>query len=181
MPLYVIASFTDGSTLDVTHSLRTSFQSKNTQVVTIDDQARATAWGPGQTTIVVSYGSVQASILILGPRTRLSYDETANVYTAVKNHDPTAGGTAAFPASEFDITAVLGVVKPGNRIRIAGSGFAPEQGTGSVTIAGMSAQVVKWSSTEITVVVPEFSVAGKITRIVIHQNDLSEDFPLVLP
>jgi hypothetical protein len=181
MPLYVIATFADGSTLDVTHSLRTSFQSKNTQVVTIDDQGRATACGPGQTTIVVSYGSVQASVLILGPKTRLSYDESANVYAVGKNHDPGAGETPGLPASEFDITAVLGVVKPGNRIRIAGSGFGSEQGIGSVTIAAVSAQVVKWSSTEITVAVPEFSVSGKITRIVIRQNDVSEDFPLVLP
>jgi hypothetical protein len=41
---------------------------------------------------------------------------------------------------------VLGAVMPGKQIRIVGSGFTPEQETGFVTVAGVTAEVVTWTT-----------------------------------
>src|SRR5271165_137657 len=56
-PLRVVARFADGSQLDVTHSLKTAFTPKDSQVVGVDDWGAAIAVGPGQTSIMVRYGS----------------------------------------------------------------------------------------------------------------------------
>jgi hypothetical protein len=81
----------------------------------------------------------------------------------------------------FSIEAVLGAVMPGKRIRITGSGFTSEQGTGFVTVGGVKAEVVTWTTKEIAVIVPQFTAVTRTATISVHQDNASEDFPVKLP
>jgi hypothetical protein len=44
--------------------------------------------------------------------------------------------------------------EPSGTVTIAGSGFGPEQGSGSLLLGGVEARVVRWSDTEIVATVP---------------------------
>jgi IPT/TIG domain len=77
------------------------------------------------------------------------------------------------------IDAISGNTTPGNRINIHGSGFGSEPGSGYVTIADIKAQVVRWSSTEIIVTVPDFSPTGWTFQLAIHQDGKSAEFRLI--
>jgi hypothetical protein len=77
------------------------------------------------------------------------------------------------------IDGISGMTVPGKSIRIMGSGFEPEQGSGSVTIAGIKAEVLSWSNAELVVKVPEFAFSGWSFQISVHQNGRSSDFPII--
>jgi hypothetical protein len=188
-PFFVQAEFADGSKIDVTHSMKTTFESKDPAVVTVDEKPGLVGHGPGETTIVVGYaGQVYTTILVAGPGTARgarflpSYQGPEHVgsNSGMSPYSTTQKNSfAARP--DFSIEAVLGAVMPGKRIRITGSGFTSEQGTGSVTVAGVKAEVVTWTTKEIAVIVPQFTPVTRMTTISIHQNNASEDFRVILP
>jgi hypothetical protein len=185
MPILVAASFADGSTLDVTHSIKTTFESRNRAIVIVDDQRRLVALGRGETTLLIGYaGRFFSTVVVDGPGTGFGGKWVASYNGAEQSADPAAihefeqSSFATHPS--FNIDAVAGEVMPGKQIRIVGSGFAREQGRGFVTVAGIKGDIVAWTRKEITLVVPEFSTPGMIT-ISLHQDDVSEDFPVRVP
>lgn len=62
----VLATFSDGSTLDVSRSKRLSFVASNS-LVALDSSGRITSKGPGTTTIAARYGSLVAMLKAIGP------------------------------------------------------------------------------------------------------------------
>jgi hypothetical protein len=191
-PIFIEAQFADGSKLFVTHSSKITFESKNPAIATVDDQGGVIAHGPGETAIMIGYdGKLFTALLVDGPGTlpggrvlakRSDIELGSTSPYAAPNRPTEAGahnGLAANPG--FAIEAVLGAVMPGKQIRIAGTGFTPEQGSGFVTVAGMKAEVVAWSSKEIVVIVPQFTTLKRTSTVSVHQNDVSEDFPVILP
>ncbi len=141
-PLRVMAQFGDGSHLDVTQSLKTSFESKDTQVVRVDGRAMAIAVGPGQAAIIATYAgpvSVYAAMLVQGPR-------------------PVPQG----PAPEIDsISPETGI--PGiTDITIMGRHFGDAQGKGDVWIGTRDAQVKRWRDIQIVATVPTGTRVGAV-------------------
>jgi hypothetical protein len=69
MTLRIVATFSDGSTVDVTRSPNMTYNSTNSSVATVDPAASVIAGGPGQATIVARYNqqaqSPQVSIPIV--------------------------------------------------------------------------------------------------------------------
>ncbi|MFZ0418873.1 MAG: hypothetical protein WAM04_12310 [Candidatus Sulfotelmatobacter sp.] len=188
LPIWVLAQFADGNKLDVKHSIKTTFQSKDPRVVRVDDQGMAAGVGPGQTTILVGYGgSMYAAIVAYGPKISASKGGEASEGNQVEQTNERASAQNRFaqdaPPQDpgFSITAISGDVTPGKRVRILGSAFTSQQGSGFVTIAKVKAQIVAWSTNEIIVVVPEFTILTRNTTISVHQNAVSEDFPVILP
>jgi hypothetical protein len=89
--------------------------------------------------------------------------------------------TIPFTPIGLFIDAISGNTTPGNRITIYGSGFESERGSAYVTIADIKAQVVRWSSTEIIVTVPDFSPTRWTFQLAIHQDGKSAEFRLISP
>jgi hypothetical protein len=188
-PIFVQAEFADGSKLDVTHSMKTTFESKDPAVATVNEQPGMVGHGPGETTIVIGYaGQVYTTILVAGPGTaRGARFFPSNHGT---EHAGSDFGTSPYSTTqkssfathpEFSIEAVLGAVIPGKRIRVTGSGFTSEQGTGFVTVAGIKAEVVTWNNKEIALIVPQFAAVARTTTISVHQDNASEDVHVILP
>ena len=186
-PIFVEAQFADGSKLDVTHSMKTTFESRNPAIVIVDEQRRLVALGSGETTILIGYaGQLYTTVVVNGPGTALdgkllpSYRGIEHADGGTELHERTAQSSfAAHPS--FKIDAVLGAVTPGKVIRIVGSGFTSERGTGFVTVAGVKAEVVTWTTKEITVTVPQFTTRMRMITISVHQDDAFEDFPVRVP
>jgi hypothetical protein len=244
MPVSVIATFADGSRLDVTHSRNTSFTTKDPEIARVDDQGKVIPVGPGQTSIMVSYrtgGSsapVYAAILVrcplpkptgpppeiddvrpetgipavtdvtirgrdfgeiqgnsfvsIGDRNGIvklwtdtkivaTVDEHAHRGNVCVYRDRQYSNAIPFTPAGLFIDAISGGVTPGNKIHVQGSGFESEQGRGYVTIADIKAQVVQWSSTEISVTVPDFSPTGWTFQLAVHQEGKSAEFRLISP
>jgi IPT/TIG domain-containing protein len=190
-PFFVQAEFADGSKTDVTRSVKTTFESKDPAVVTVDEKPGLVGHGPGVTTIVVGYaGQVYTTILVAGPGTphgtRVfpfpSYHGTEHAGSELGMSPYSTTQKSSFATHPgFSIEAVLGAVMPGKRIRITGSGFTSEQGTGFVTVGGVKAEVVTWTTKEIAVIVPQFTAVTRTATISVHQDNASEDFPVKLP
>lgn len=145
MPVRVIASFIDGSHLDVTHSLKTSFAPKDPEIAKVDDQARVMPVGPGQTSIMVSYATAGSS----GP-----------VYAVMLVRCPLPKPTG--PAPEIDsVTPETGV--PGvTDIIIRGRHFGETQGRSIVSIGNRNGIVKRWSDTEIVATVDGSAHRGEV-------------------
>jgi hypothetical protein len=188
MPLSVIAHFEDGSKLDVTHSIKTTFEPKDRSIVKVDENAEAVALAPGETAIVIGYGSQYSATIILGPNTVLG-GRIINTQGAQVGPNPSlqesvgtvSSGAASALHNGIEIGSILGRITPGGHIRIEGSKFGSEQGSGYVTVAGTPAQVVLWTTQEITIIVPNFKVSGSVAKISVHRDNDSEDFPVILP
>ncbi|MGH7141153.1 MAG: Ig-like domain-containing protein [Minisyncoccia bacterium] len=69
IPLQVSANMTDGGTIDITHSTRTTYTSANSDIATVDANGVVTAVGAGSTKIDISYGSLSTSVPITVPKT----------------------------------------------------------------------------------------------------------------
>ena len=54
MPLRIVSTYADGSMLDTTHSIASSFSSNTPGVATVDSQGNVTAVGPGSARIMVN-------------------------------------------------------------------------------------------------------------------------------
>src|SRR2546426_5872702 len=63
-PLIVTGSFTDGTTLNITRSTRTTYQSENSQVAVVDSSGMLTALGQGRTVIRVAYGPQSLNVTV---------------------------------------------------------------------------------------------------------------------
>ena len=180
MPLRVIAELADGSKLDVTHSQRTTYESRDMNIVRVDDQAQAVIVGPGRTAILIGYrGAPYAATVILGPGTDLA----GRIRPSGAQESVVVGSstTSAGYRNGITIVGISGYVTPGNQIQIHGSAFGSQQGKGFVTIADVRAQVIGWSDREITLLVPKFSASGRTTTVSVHQGESSEDFRVILP
>lgn len=238
-PIFVQAEFADGSKLDVTHSMKITFESKDPAVATVNEQPGMVGHGPGETTIVVGYaGQLYTTIMVAGPRPKpkgpapeiesvtpetgvpgvtaitirgrhfgesqaagyvcigtqngfvKSWSDNEIVATVPeRTHQGTIyveqGGLNSnvikFVPIGLFIDAISGRPTPGNQIHIQGSGFESEQGSGYVTIADIKAQVVQWSSTKIIVTVPDFSPTAWTFQLAVHQNGKSAEFRLISP
>ena len=64
-PLYVSGSYASGLTLDLTRSAKTSYQSRNPAVATVDAEGLVIAVGPGETTVLVGHGDRTASVNVV--------------------------------------------------------------------------------------------------------------------
>ena len=90
-------------------------------------------------------------------------------YVGVTSGDLTSNGMYFVPALQPELTSVSADEgDPGSTITLTGLNFGASQGAGLVTFAGYPAQVVSWSETEITVLVPD----GPVGYVGIWQNDL---------
>lgn len=188
MPIFVEAKFADGSKLDVTHSSKTTFESKDPAIVTVDEMPGLVGHGPGETTVLVGYaGQLYTEIVVHGPQTSRSGESLPSYHGT--EHAGSDSGMSPYGTTQkssfathpdFSIEAVLGAAKPRKQIRITGSGFTSEQGTGFVTVAGVKAEVVTWTTKEIAVIVPQFTAVTRTTTISVHQGNASEDF-VILP
>jgi hypothetical protein len=186
MPLRVIAHFEDGSKLDVTHSIKTTFEPKDRSIVKVDENAEAVILASGETAIVIGYGSQYSATIILGPNTVLggrivNTQDRFGPNPLQESVGAVSVGAASAPHNGIEIGSILGRISPGGQIRIEGSKFGSDQGSGYVTVAGTPAQVVLWTSQEITIIVPNFRVSGRVAKISVHRDNDSEDFPVILP
>jgi Purple acid Phosphatase, N-terminal domain len=67
MPLRVIGVFSDGTTLDISHSSQTAYSSVDARVATVDNSGIVMGVGPGITRIIVTYGTESAEVWVTGP------------------------------------------------------------------------------------------------------------------
>lgn len=158
MPVRVIGTFSDGSTLDMTASSQTSYTSNNTQVATVNTSGIITAAGPGQTYIMVQSGT------------------TSFVYAVVMVTVPPQPPSGTPPAIS-SATPNSGI--PGStQVTISGSGFEATQGNGFVQIGTLNGVVSTWSDTQIVATVPTGSGNGVVE---VDQNGLySNDVPFTI-
>jgi hypothetical protein len=155
--LRVYARFADGSSLDVTHSLRISFTPRDPQVVSVDDWGMAMAVGPGQSFITVKYGAT-------------TNPESEAVYAALLINCPRPKPEG--PAPEVDsVTPETGVsgVTP---MTIRGRHFGDRQGQGYVCIGTRNGIVKSWNDNEIVATVPEQTHQG---TIYVEQGELASN------
>lgn len=142
LPLGVWGNFSDGSTLDITHSSGTTYSSADTTAVTVDGNGIVTTVGVGKfgnTPILVQYGSQQVGVMV-------STRRLANPSTSGPNLT--------------SITAMSGAF--GTSVTLAGTNFGTTQGTSTVTFNGTSATPTTWSSTSIVVPVPKGATTGNV-------------------
>jgi hypothetical protein len=67
MPLNVTATFTDGTSLDITRSSLISYSSADSTIATVDAKGLVTAVGPGVTLLKVKYGTLSAQLMVSVP------------------------------------------------------------------------------------------------------------------
>ncbi|HWY05243.1 MAG TPA: dockerin type I domain-containing protein [Candidatus Acidoferrales bacterium] len=67
MPLNVTATFTDGTSLDITKSSLISYSSADSSIATVDPNGRVTAVGPGVTMLNVNYGTLSVQLKVSVP------------------------------------------------------------------------------------------------------------------
>jgi hypothetical protein len=147
LPLRVSARFADGSILDVTHSRKVTFTPKNPEIVRVDDWGMASAVGPGQTFVMVSYGAT-------------TNPGSAAVYGAVLVTSPRPKPKGPSPAID-SMTPETGV--PGiTAITIHGRMFGDHQGNSYVCIGTQNGVVSKWTDNEIVATVPKGTHQGMI-------------------
>jgi uncharacterized protein (DUF779 family) len=141
VPVQVVGTFGDGSTLDLTNSTQTVYTSNNAQVATVSSSGMITAVAPGQTYIMIQAGA----------DTSYSY---AVVMVTVPQQPPS--GT---PPSITSVTPTSGI--PGvTPITITGSGFGATPGNGYVQLGTQNGTVTSWSDTQIVATVPSLSANG---------------------
>jgi hypothetical protein len=115
LSVQVSGTFFDGTTLDMTHSSRTTFTSNNPQVATVDGNGVVTAVGPGQTALMVQCGVIN----------NFTY---AAAFVQVPQAPPT--GT---PPAISGVTPTHGV--PGTtQVTVNGTGFGATQGTATLLL-----------------------------------------------
>lgn len=145
MPVRVIATFADGSRLDVTHSPNLSFTTKDPEIVRVDDQGKVIPVGPGQTSIMVSYTTSGSSV---------------PVYAAMLVRCPLPKPTGPTPQID-SVTPETGV--PGvTDITIRGRHFGETQGNGFVSIGNRNGIVKRWTDAEIVATVDEHAHHGYV-------------------
>jgi len=93
MPLRVIGTFSDGTTLGITESTQTTYNSSDPNVATVDNRGIVNAVGPGKTDIIVSYGSQSLSVPVTVPGDPDPIQGTDLIMTSVSG--PATGGTGA--------------------------------------------------------------------------------------
>jgi hypothetical protein len=67
MPLNVTATFTDGTSLDITKSSLISYSSVDSTVATVGPTGLVTAAGPGATLLKAKYGTLSAQLMVSVP------------------------------------------------------------------------------------------------------------------
>ena len=150
MPVRVIGTFGNGSTLDLTSSTQTVYTSNNTQVATVNSSGMITAVGTGQTPITIQAGQ-----------------SPFNVYAAVMVTVPQQPPSGAPPVIT-SVSPTNGI--PGStQVTVSGSGFGATQGNGFVQIGTQNAVVSTWSDTQIVATVSAGSANGVVE---VDQNGL---------
>src|SRR5450755_433424 len=161
-PLRVFARFADGSNLDVTHSAKTTFTPKDPQIVRVDDWGMAIAVGPGQSSVMVSYGAAANT-------------ESGAVYGALLVNCPRPKPTGPPPVID-SVTPETGI--PGlTAITIRGREFGERQGDSYVCIGTQNGLVRSWTDDEIVATVPKGTHRGTI--YVMHGGLASNLFQFV--
>ncbi len=92
MPLAVIGTFSDGSTMEITRSSRTTYSSNDTRVATVSSTGMVAAVGPGTTGatgVIVRFGNQSVPIPV---STILILDRTPPITTATLSPAPNANG-----------------------------------------------------------------------------------------
>jgi hypothetical protein len=78
----------------------------------------------------------------------------------------TYGGTLTFKTAPSPKPVVGSVAPssgaPGTQVTVTGSNFGSSQGSSTVTVGGVAAQVVSWSNTKIVIVVPDGTEGGAV-------------------
>lgn len=152
LPVSAIATFADGSNLDVTKSSQMSYSSTNSQVATVDSTGMVTAVGPGQAVILLTYGTNPAA------------QSVGAAYLQVAQPPPS--GT---PPVVTSVTPNNGI--PGTtQVTITGSGFGATQGNGLVLLGTRNAIVNSWSDTQIVAIIAPGSENGYAD---VEQNGLA--------
>ncbi len=92
MPLAVFGTFSDGSTMEITRSSRTTYSSNDTRVATVSSTGMVTAVGPGTTGatgVIVRFGNQSVPIPV---STILMVDRTPPITRATLSPAPNANG-----------------------------------------------------------------------------------------
>lgn len=163
LPIYVTGTFWDDSTLDVSHSSRTSYTSKNPQIATVDSKGAVTAVAPGTTFILIS---------TTNPDPTISKPYAAIMVTV---RTPKPSGT---PPAITNVSPDHGI--PGvTQVTVTGAGFGAQQGSGELLLGTREAQVISsWTDTQITATIPAESETGLVG---VDQNGLqSNDLPFTI-
>ncbi len=159
LPIDVLGTFADGSTLSIAHSTLAQYFSCNAAVNTVAPNGLVTAVGPGQSCVTVRYGGIST----------------------------TFGVTVAQPPPSGPSPEITGVTPtsgtPGvTQITVTGSNFGTSQGNGWVQIGNTNATTVSsWTDTQIVATVPDGSLSGVV---MVNQNGLYSNevpFTIVMP
>jgi IPT/TIG domain/Bacterial Ig-like domain (group 2) len=146
-PLHVIGTYSNGTTLDVTHSTQLAYSSFNTQIATVSSSGMITAVAAGRTYIVVQENGSTA----------------AAAYVTVLPQPPT--GT---PPVLTSVTPTIGI--PGvTQVTVTGSGFGATQGNGFVQLGTQNGTVSSWSDTQIVATV---ATSARSAVASVNQNGL---------
>jgi hypothetical protein len=155
-PLDVKGLFSDGSSLDISHSAQVVYTSKDPKVATVSRDGRVTAVGTGETVIMVQAG-------LTAPRSS----------GAVMVRVPVQPSSAQAPVIA-DVSPTSGV--PGiTRVTVTGTGFGAEQGAGWVQIGTQNGHVISWSDTKIVATIDPW--AGPAVVSVSQSGKNSNNIP----
>jgi hypothetical protein len=174
-PLIILATFADGSVVDVTGSSHLSYSSSNANVATVDTNGIVTALGYGSGTITATYTVGGATLAIPIPVTVPPAVEPTIQSTTVAPVNPSiaAGVTQQFTASgqfsdgsTHDVTNMCAwTSSAASTATISATGLATALNVGTTTISATSANVT--SSTVLTVTPASACATDFTSQIVI--------------
>lgn len=160
LPIRAIATFYDGSTLNVTRSSRTLFYSDNPQIATVSSTGVVTALSPGQTVVWIKSGiapnQVNGPVLV-----KVAQTTPAGALPVITSISPTSG------------------VPGTTQVTVSGSGFGDARGNGTLLLGTSRATTVSsWTDSQIVAAIPSGSRTGFVE---VGQNGLySNDIPITM-
>ncbi len=139
MPLAVIGTFSDGSTMRITRSSRTTYSSNDTRVATVSSTGVVTAVGPGTTGatgVIVRFGNQSVPIPV---STILMVDRTPPITRATLSPAPNANG---WNNTNVTVTLTATDNEPrGTGVRQIQFSLAGAQSSGPQVVNGSTASV----------------------------------------
>jgi hypothetical protein len=129
-----------------------------------------------------TFGTGDFSHPITGLDPATDYDYQACAHNSI---GLTYGDTVTFRTSPSPKPVVASVSpssgSPGTQVTVTGSNYGASQGSSTVTVGGVKADVVSWSNTKIVIIVPEGTQGGAVVVTTAQGgSNTDKDFTVVL-